>query len=72
MRTTIDINDDLLAALRKKAMESGIPLKAVVNQALRLGLTAKKKPKQVDEFRCRTFSMGFPPRQAIDKVRDHF
>lgn len=36
MRTTIDINDQLYAEARKKAHEEGIPLRELVERALRL------------------------------------
>jgi hypothetical protein len=70
MRTTIDINDHLLEKIRKKSLDEGLPLKAVINETLRLGLTVEEKPRQAAAFRCRTFSMGFPPKQEIDRALD--
>ncbi len=38
MRTTLTVDDDLLAALKQRARERGVPLKRVINEALRAGL----------------------------------
>ena len=40
MRTTLTINDELMAALKKRAYETGKTFKAVVNETLTLGLEA--------------------------------
>ncbi len=38
MRTTLTLDDDLAGLLKRRALELGIPFKAVVNQCLRAGL----------------------------------
>lgn len=38
MRTTLTIDDDLLAKLKQRARERDLPLKQVINQTLRAGL----------------------------------
>ncbi|MFM2092542.1 MAG: hypothetical protein RLZZ127_3031 [Planctomycetota bacterium] len=38
VRTTMTIDDDVLAAARRRAAEAGLPLVEVVNRALRRGL----------------------------------
>jgi hypothetical protein len=43
MRTTIRLNDDLLAQAKEAAMKSGRTLTAVIEDALRLALAAKKE-----------------------------
>ncbi len=43
MRTTIDIDDKLLALAKRRAAEKGTTLKTVVESALRMAL---KKPKK--------------------------
>jgi hypothetical protein len=35
MRTTIEISDQLLRAIRRRAVEEGMPMKAIVEAALR-------------------------------------
>ena len=44
MRTTIDIDDKLLAMAKKRAMEKGTSLRNVVETALRMALTKPRKP----------------------------
>jgi len=43
MRTTIDINDELYRDARKKAREEGIPLRELVERALRLQLKSGRR-----------------------------
>jgi hypothetical protein len=38
MRTTLTIDDSIMRAAKKKAAQEGRPLKAVIGDALRLGL----------------------------------
>ena len=42
MRTTLTLDADVARSLREEAARSGRPLKAVVNEALRAGLAARK------------------------------
>lgn len=70
MRTTIDINDDLLLQIRKKAVEAGVPMKTMVNMALRRGICAADNSREIVDYRCRTFSLGYPPRHDIDHALD--
>ena len=41
MRTTLDINDDLLQRAKRRAVDQGAPLRAVVEDALRSYLSQK-------------------------------
>ena len=43
MRTTLDINDRLLKDAKKRAADQGVPLRAVVEAALREHLAAPRK-----------------------------
>lgn len=43
MRTTLTIDDDLAAALKVSARRSGRPFKAIVNEAIRRGLSTDEK-----------------------------
>ena len=62
MRTTLTIDDDLLAALKKLAHDSGKPFKSVVNATLRDGLTTGAKPlRERPRFRVASASRGFMP-----------
>lgn len=43
MRTTIDIGDDLLRRAKKKAADDGVPLREIVEAALREYLSGKPR-----------------------------
>ena len=68
MRTTLTIDDEIMRALKKKAHDSGLSLKAVVNKALRAGLEEMDKPRRSKSYRCKTFSLGYPPRADLDRA----
>jgi hypothetical protein len=55
MRTTVDLADDVGAAVEKMRRERGIGLSAAVNELARAGLA---KPTRVAPFRQRTHKMG--------------
>jgi hypothetical protein len=44
MRTTLTLDKDLALTLREEARRSGQPLKRIVNETLRAGLVARKRP----------------------------
>lgn len=57
MRTTLTIEDQLLAALKDAAHQSGKPFKQVVNEVMRKGLLANDRPA-VRPYRMKPASMG--------------
>ena len=65
MRTTLRIEDDLLAELKRRATEEGISLAELANRLLRGGLAAKRPRRK--SVRIRTLDMG-PPRIDLDKA----
>jgi hypothetical protein len=67
MRTTLTIDDDLMRELKEVAHREGVPLKLVVNRALRLGLAGAAKPKR-RRYRCPTYSMGPARIPSLDKA----
>ena len=66
MRTTIRIDDDLLARLKARAARENLPLAMLVNRVIRAGLASSDsvadKPAHVEK----TFVMGEP---TIDLTR---
>jgi hypothetical protein len=66
MRTTLTIDDDLAKQLREKAHQTGSPFKAVVNKAIRAGLGQIDKPRQRRPYRCKSYSLGYPPNADLD------
>jgi hypothetical protein len=59
MRTTVTIDADVQALLRKAMRERGEPFKQVLNAALREGLRGGAR-KPAKPFRQRTFDLGRP------------
>ena len=57
MRTTLTLEKDVAVALRDEARRSGRPLKRVVNEALRAGLAARKRPAP-RRYRLKPVSLG--------------
>ena len=57
MRTTITLEPDVEALLRRVMRERGLTFKDAVNQAVRDGLA---KPVDVPPFKQRAFHMGVP------------
>jgi hypothetical protein len=67
MRTTLTIDDQLLAELKERALRQNVPLKQVVNQVLRRGLQADTPQAPRKPFRAKTFAMGQPLVPSLDK-----
>lgn len=68
MRTTVTIDDDLLGEVRERALNEGVPLKQMLNHVLRVGLERSREEKPKKPYRCKTFSMGYPPLHNLDKA----
>lgn len=69
MRTTLTIDDDVAALVRKEMRKSGEPLKQVVNRALRVGLTAPKQPVR-EPFKVKPWNLQPPPGLSFDNVEE--
>ena len=68
MRTTLTIDDDLAAALKVSAHNSGMTFKAVVNDAIRRGLSTGDKPLDKRErFQVNSAPWGFLP--GVDPLK---
>lgn len=59
MRTTVTLDPDVEALLRKAVRERGEPFKQVLNAAVREGLSGGKR-RPAKRFKQRTFDMGRP------------
>lgn len=68
MRTTLTIEDDLIAELKAAAMRNGLSLKEIVNRALRAGLGTLSNPPVKRRYRCKTYPMGQPSAMNLDKA----
>ena len=67
MRTTLTIDDDVAALLKKEIRKSGEPLKQVVNRALRHGLTAAGRPAG-KPFKVKPFNLGLPHFTKVEEL----
>ena len=57
MRTTLTLNADVAADLKRRARRSGRPFRDVVNEALRIGLRAQTAPA-ARRYRLPPVSLG--------------
>jgi len=65
-RTTVTLDADVEALLRKAMRERGISFKQALNEAVRNGL-ARGAPRK-RRYRLKTYRMGFRPELGLDKA----
>jgi hypothetical protein len=58
VRTTLTLDPDVAVQLERVRRRRGVPLKRVVNDALREGLARLDEPASSERFRTRTVSVG--------------
>ena len=58
MRTTINLPDDLLAQLKKRAAESGTTLTALIEDALREALARRRRRPLAHQLQLTTYGAG--------------
>lgn len=63
MRTTIDLNDELLRAAKRKAADEGVTLKEIIERALRSALGTKPPGKR---YRLKLKTMRGRVRPGVD------
>ncbi len=67
MRTTVTLDSDVEALVRKVMRERQISFKEALNQAIRLGIGGHRQ-KSRQRFRQKTYRMGFRPEFRWDKA----
>ena len=70
MRTTLTLDDDVAALLKRMAAKKKGSFKALVNQALRRGLTTHAAPPARAPFRTTGFDLGPSLVGSLDNVED--
>jgi Arc/MetJ family transcription regulator len=71
MRTTLTLDDDVVAALERLRKTRGASLKDLVNEALRRGLKEMSaRPKRRELFRTRAVALGDLRIGSIDNVAE--
>lgn len=68
MRTTLTLDDDLAALLRKQARRLGVPFKEMVNRSIRSGLGETARPRRGPVPKTIPHSFGFRPGIDLDKL----
>lgn len=65
-RTTLTLDDDVAAGLRREALRTGVPFRAVVNQAIRAGLEGpRNRPRP---FAVDALPLGLRPGLDLDDI----
>lgn len=57
MRTTVTLDDDTLAVIRRRMRDQGVSFKTALNDAIREGAGSRPEPSP---FETRTFDLGVP------------
>jgi hypothetical protein len=66
MRTTVEIDDDLIRRLREQAHRDGTSLREKLNAALCKGLAAGHGARTPRRYKCPSLAMGHPVAPTID------
>lgn len=71
MRTTMTLENDVAARLEQVARKRKLPLKTVVNEALRAGLSALEGPARPRRpFRTQGFDLGPSLVGSLDNIEE--
>jgi hypothetical protein len=70
MRTTLTLDDDVAKMLEKEVRRTGDSFKQVVNETLRLGLTAGKGPPR-KPFMVKPWNLGLPPFDKVEELLEY-
>lgn len=67
IRTTLTLDDDVAAGLRREVRRSGRAFRAIVNESLRAGLAAQAR-RTPEPYRIETFDLGLRAGLDLDDV----
>lgn len=70
MRTTLNIDDDVLDRARTLAARRKVPFRTVLNEALRAGLSTVEKPAKIRPYKTLARDMGLKPGMNLDNIQD--
>lgn len=71
MRTTLTLDDDVAAALKRLRKSRDLSLKELVNEILRQGLReGNNPPKQQKRYRTRVVNLGPSKIGSLDKISE--
>lgn len=67
MRTTVTLDPDVEALLKRRMRKKGVSFKVALNQAIRDGLS-RPAPQQARPLDWKTYSMGVNPDVPLDRA----
>jgi hypothetical protein len=70
MRTTINVDDDVLDEARELAARQGVPFRRLVSEALRAGLKVVRGGAEARPHRTSPHKMGLRPGRNLDNVQE--
>jgi hypothetical protein len=70
VRTTLTIDADVAALLKREVRKSGEPFKQVVNRALRAGLSASQQTIR-KPFKVKAFDLGVPHFEKVQELLEY-
>jgi len=70
MRTTLTLDPDVAAKAKRATARTGLPFKAVINQALRLGIDEVMAPPAARPYRTKARPMGLRAGLSYDNVAE--
>ena len=68
MRTTLTIEPDVERLLQRAMRRTGRSMKAVVNEALRVGLGVQGKTRRLSPFKVEPHAFHFKPGVDVDRI----
>lgn len=70
MRTTLNLDEDILDRARTLAEKSGKAFRSIVNEALRLGLGQVQKKVLTHSYLTKPHKMGLRPEYSLDNIQE--
>jgi hypothetical protein len=70
MRTTLTLDEDVAAAVRRLTRQLGRRFKDVVNEALRHGLPLLQQPPPTKVYSTQARPLGLKPGMSLDNVQE--
>ena len=71
MRTTITLEEDVAASLKRLGKQRGLKFKVLVNEALREGIKRMMAPaKKRGEYRTRSVELGSCRAASVDNIAE--
>jgi hypothetical protein len=70
MRTTLTLDDDVVAKLKTVCGRTGESFRVVLNRLLRSALNARREPLPKEPFRIQARRLGLRPGIQLDNIAD--